>query len=87
MAYQSVNLIDVALLCLTKIGINQPVIVRIASRMFFLMSSIFCLRSSSLKPLTCRIRICFTIVLFPDSPAPGSCESGPTQTQDITTNT
>lgn len=25
---------------------------------------------SELNPLTCRIRICFTIVLFPDSPAP-----------------
>lgn len=25
---------------------------------------------SALKPLTCRIRICFTMVLFPDSPAP-----------------
>lgn len=27
---------------------------------------------SALKPLTCRIRICFTMVLFPDSPAPES---------------
>ena len=25
---------------------------------------------SALKPLTCRILICLTIVLFPDSPAP-----------------
>lgn len=25
---------------------------------------------SALKPLTCRILICFTMVLFPDSPAP-----------------
>lgn len=25
---------------------------------------------SALKPFTCNIRICFTIVLFPDSPAP-----------------
>lgn len=29
---------------------------------------------SALKPLTCNIRICLTIVLFPDSPAPGSRE-------------
>lgn len=27
---------------------------------------------SALKPLTCNIRICLTIVLFPDSPAPES---------------
>lgn len=27
---------------------------------------------SALKPLTCNIRICLTIVLFPDSPAPVS---------------
>lgn len=26
---------------------------------------------ASLKPLTCNILICLTIVLFPDSPAPG----------------
>lgn len=25
---------------------------------------------SALKPLTCKIRICLTMVLFPDSPAP-----------------
>lgn len=41
-----------------------------ASRMFFLMSSIFCFFSRSLKPFTCRILICLTIVDFPDSPAP-----------------
>lgn len=28
--------------------------------------------ASALKPLTCSIRICLTIVLFPDSPAPNS---------------
>lgn len=27
---------------------------------------------SALKPLTCRILICFTMVLFPDSPAPSN---------------
>lgn len=43
-----------------------------ASRMFFLMSSIFCRFSVSLKPLTCRIRICLTMVDLPDSPAPSS---------------
>lgn len=42
----------------------------IASRIFFLMSSIFCLRSVSEKPFTCNIRICLTIVDLPDSPAP-----------------
>lgn len=44
----------------------------IASRIFFLMSSIFCLFSVSLKPLTCNILICLTIVDFPDSPAPSN---------------
>lgn len=43
-----------------------------ASRIFFLISSIFCIFSRSLNPLTWRIRICLTIVDFPDSPAPKS---------------
>lgn len=47
-------------------------IVSIASLMLFLISWIFCFFSSALKPLTCSIRICLTIVLFPDSPAPNS---------------
>lgn len=29
---------------------------------------------SALKPLTCRILICFTMVLFPDSPAPSKTD-------------
>lgn len=43
-----------------------------ASRMFFLMSSIFWRFSVSLKPLTCKILICLTMVDLPDSPAPRS---------------
>ena len=31
---------------------------------------------SALKPLTWRIRICFTMVLFPDSPAPARQRGG-----------
>lgn len=45
-------------------------ITNIASRIFFLMSSIFCFRSVSENPFTCNIRICLTIVDLPDSPAP-----------------
>lgn len=44
----------------------------IESRMFRRMSLIFSIFSASLKPLMCNIRICFTIVLFPLSPAPSS---------------
>lgn len=43
-----------------------------ASRIFFLISSIFCFRSVSENPLTCNIRICLTMVDLPDSPAPSS---------------
>lgn len=43
-----------------------------ASRIFFLISSIFWSFSLSLNPLTWRIRICFTIVDLPDSPAPSN---------------
>lgn len=54
--------------------VNHPwtleALTNIASRMFFLISSIFCLRSVSENPFTCNIRICFTIVDLPDSPAP-----------------
>lgn len=45
---------------------------KMASRIFFLISSIFCLRSVSEKPFTCNIRICLTMVDLPDSPAPSN---------------
>ena len=41
--------------------------------MFLLISAIFCFFSSSVKGVSsCRIRICFTSVDLPDSPAPSS---------------
>lgn len=43
-----------------------------ASLIFFFISSILCFRSVSENPFTCNIRICLTIVDFPDSPAPSS---------------
>lgn len=50
----------------------MEILTMMASRMFFLMSSIFRHFSLSLKPWTCRMRICLTIVDLPDSPAPSN---------------
>ena len=47
--------------------------VAMESLMFLLISAIFCFFSSSVKGVSsCRIRICFTSVDLPDSPAPSS---------------
>lgn len=40
---------------------------------------------SALKPLTCRIFICFTMVLFPDSPAPSKTHHKYMRTSTICT--
>lgn len=59
---------------ISREAINNPrdskLLTIMASRMFFLMSSIFCRFSVSLKPFTCKILICLTMVDLPDSPAP-----------------
>lgn len=70
------------LLASTMLFITRGAIKIIINAIFFScwrLTGVLSSTHSALKPLTCRILICFTMVLFPDSPAPSKIHTNTSQ--------